>query len=73
MTLSLMKLISHLVFLRPMLVLSYSADVQNNALPDERAIMTYISSYYHTFSGAQQVMIDFTLLIIENKINFLHF
>jgi len=29
-------------------------DVQNSALPDERAIMTYISSYYHTFSGAQQ-------------------
>ena len=24
-------------------------------MPDERAIMTYVSSYYHTFSGAQQV------------------
>lgn len=30
-------------------------DVGCVAMPDERAIMTYISSYYHVFSGAIQV------------------
>lgn len=30
-------------------------DLQNTALPDERAVMTYVSSYYHCFSGAQKV------------------
>ncbi|KAG7302025.1 hypothetical protein JYU34_013480 [Plutella xylostella] len=29
-------------------------DLQNTALPDERAVMTYVSSYYHCFSGAQK-------------------
>ncbi|CAG2163676.1 unnamed protein product [Oppiella nova] len=29
-------------------------DINNSPMPDERAVMTYISSYYHTFSGAQQ-------------------
>uniref|UniRef100_A0A336MMX1 CSON003575 protein n=1 Tax=Culicoides sonorensis TaxID=179676 RepID=A0A336MMX1_CULSO len=29
-------------------------DLQNTAMPDERAIMTYVSSYYHCFSGAQK-------------------
>ena len=27
----------------------------HTAMPDERAIMTYVSSYYHCFSGAQKV------------------
>lgn len=31
------------------------ADIQNTAMPDERAVMTYVSSYYHCFSGAQKV------------------
>ncbi|XP_076367736.1 alpha-actinin-like isoform X2 [Tachypleus tridentatus] len=31
-----------------------SDDLNSTAMPDERAVMTYISSYYHTFSGAQQ-------------------
>jgi hypothetical protein len=30
-------------------------DINNSPMPDERAVMTYVSSYYHTFSGAQQV------------------
>lgn len=30
-------------------------DLQNTAMPDERAVMTYVSSYYHCFSGAQKV------------------
>ena len=25
------------------------------ARPDEKSILTYIASYYHTFSGAQKV------------------
>ncbi|KAI7689966.1 hypothetical protein SSS_00102 [Sarcoptes scabiei] len=29
-------------------------DIYNSPLPDERALMTYVSSFYHTFSGAQQ-------------------
>ena len=27
----------------------------NNVKPDERSVMAYVSSYYHAFSGAQQV------------------
>ena len=26
-------------------------------MPDDRAVMTYVSSYYHTFAGAQKVWI----------------
>lgn len=29
-------------------------DMRNTAMPDERAVMTYVSSYYHCFSGAQK-------------------
>ncbi|XP_074752910.1 alpha-actinin-2 isoform X12 [Athene noctua] len=29
-------------------------DVVNSARPDERAIMTYVSCYYHAFAGAQK-------------------
>lgn len=31
------------------------ADIVNTARPDEKAIMTYVSSFYHAFSGAQKV------------------
>lgn len=34
-------------------------DLQNTAMPDERAVMTYVSSYYHSFSGAQKVIFVF--------------
>ena len=30
-------------------------DMINTPKPDERAIMTYVSCYYHAFQGAQQV------------------
>lgn len=33
------------------------ADLINTPKPDERAIMTYVSCYYHAFQGAQQVPI----------------
>ncbi|GFQ96041.1 alpha-actinin [Trichonephila clavata] len=29
-------------------------DINSTPMPDERAVMTYVSSYYHTFSGAKQ-------------------
>lgn len=32
-----------------------STDLINTPKPDERAIMTYVSCYYHAFQGAQQV------------------
>ena len=32
-----------------------SPDMVNSAKPDERSVMAYVSSYYHAFSGAQQV------------------
>lgn len=31
------------------------SDLVNTPKPDERAIMTYVSCYYHAFQGAQQV------------------
>ena len=30
-------------------------EIVEMAKPDERAIMTYVSCYYHAFSGAQKV------------------
>lgn len=33
-------------------------DIVNTARPDEKAIMTYVSSFYHAFSGAQKVPFD---------------
>lgn len=34
---------------------SFSADIVGTVRPDEKAIMTYVSSFYHAFSGAQKV------------------
>ena len=34
---------------------SLLADMVNSVKPDERSVMAYVSSYYHAFSGAQQV------------------
>lgn len=33
-----------------------STDIVGTARPDEKAIMTYVSSFYHAFSGAQKVL-----------------
>lgn len=35
-----------------------SPDIVGTARPDEKAIMTYVSSFYHAFSGAQKVPAD---------------
>ena len=39
-------------------------DLVNTPKPDERAIMTYVSCYYHAFQGAQQVIILIELICI---------
>ena len=36
------------------IVIYYHVDMVNSAKPDERSVMTYVSAYYHAFSGAQQ-------------------
>lgn len=38
-------------------------------MPDERAVMTYVSSYYHCFSGAQKVCCDIANLTYNNKLS----
>lgn len=38
------------------LLLRLFVDLINTPKPDERAIMTYVSCYYHAFQGAQQVI-----------------
>lgn len=40
-----------------------STDIVGTARPDEKAIMTYVSSFYHAFSGAQKVSQDASLLL----------
>lgn len=37
---------------------SIFTDLINTPKPDERAIMTYVSCYYHAFQGAQQVSVN---------------
>lgn len=34
----------------------FLTDIVGTARPDEKAIMTYVSSFYHAFSGAQKVL-----------------
>lgn len=35
---------------------SFLTDMVNTAKPDERAVMTYVSSYYHAFTSSQKVI-----------------
>ena len=42
-------------------------DIVNQVKPDERCVMAYVSSYYHAFSGAQQVNIINIMLILLTK------
>lgn len=46
------------VCVRVFLTSSPPVDIVNTARPDEKAIMTYVSSFYHAFSGAQKVPCD---------------
>lgn len=41
-------------------------DLINTPKPDERAIMTYVSCYYHAFQGAQQVKDECVFLFFFN-------
>lgn len=43
------------VYIRKHKSLECKTDLINTPKPDERAIMTYVSCYYHAFQGAQQV------------------
>ena len=38
-------------------------DLLNTDKPDERAIMTYVSCYYHAFQGAMQVLLILASLL----------
>ena len=45
----------------------YYLEMASMEKPDERAVMTYVSSYYHAFSSSQQVfeyMIMFIIIMI---------
>jgi len=42
-------------FVSMVMVIITETDLINTPKPDERAIMTYVSCYYHAFQGAQQV------------------
>jgi len=39
----------------------------NQVKPDERAVMTYVSCYYHAFSSSQQVLQCLTLSFFKFK------
>uniref|UniRef100_A0A804HIN7 Actinin alpha 1 n=1 Tax=Homo sapiens TaxID=9606 RepID=A0A804HIN7_HUMAN len=45
-------------------------DIVGTARPDEKAIMTYVSSFYHAFSGAQKLLewIRRTIPWLENRV-----
>lgn len=36
-------------------VFFFLSDIVNTPKPDEKAIMTYVSCFYHAFAGAEQV------------------
>ena len=38
------------------MLFSFLTDMVNTAKPDERAVMTYVSSYYHAFTSSQKVI-----------------
>lgn len=45
-----------------------SSDIVNTPKPDEKAIMTYVSCFYHAFAGAEQVKVATNR--IEFELNF---
>lgn len=38
--------------------ISLLLDIVNTPKPDEKAIMTYVSCFYHAFAGAEQVRFE---------------
>ncbi len=61
------KIETNLRLIPVFLFLIYIPDLASSAMPDDRAVMTYISSYYHTFSGAQKVNKKKLFLVLINK------
>ena len=46
-------------------------DLSSSAKPDERAVITCVSSYYHTFSGVQKVLnYDMEICVTILKISY---
>lgn len=45
-----------MLLLHPFSSLSLCADIVGTLRPDEKAIMTYVSCFYHAFSGAQKLV-----------------
>ena len=43
--------------------MNLSSDIVNTPKPDEKAIMTYVSCFYHAFAGAEQVRRPLTSLL----------
>jgi hypothetical protein len=46
-------------------------EITHSLKPDEKSVMTYVSSYYHAFAGAQKVnktsvFICFYFMLIQN-------
>uniref|UniRef100_A0A8C4E677 Actinin, alpha 1 n=1 Tax=Dicentrarchus labrax TaxID=13489 RepID=A0A8C4E677_DICLA len=48
-------------------------DIVGTARPDEKAIMTYVSSFYHAFSGAQKVSWMQRLLLLPPNLHMMPF
>lgn len=47
------------------------SDIVNTPKPDEKAIMTYVSCFYHAFAGAEQVSKIFWIRIRSQEGEFL--
>jgi len=47
-------------------IVEFFADLLNTDKPDERAIMTYVSCYYHAFQGAMQAS------LLECRLDFVY-
>lgn len=46
-----------------------SADIVNTPKPDEKAIMTYVSCFYHAFAGAEQVRLYLNVKLCISTLN----
>ena len=57
------RTLTHHVFILQCFMCAF-LDLIEVAKPDERAIMTYVSCYYHAFSGQQKVNIDDPLITL---------
>ena len=61
------RTLTHHVFILQCFMCDF-LDLIEVAKPDERAIMTYVSCYYHAFSGQQKVNIDDPLITLSMRV-----